>query len=272
MTKTEKAGRNLQVATIVGLALFAILIGSLYFNPVFFAFLAAIFAGFASREVFKLFGLRNGFMFYVGLVAISIIVLLAYFAGLKLALIVAVGTWISLSAFRLQWGPKGYANDISAFSVAIIYVAAMLSFSVDLANHAEGFERVFSVMLLTIANDTGGFFAGVRFGKHKMAPVISPRKTWEGFAGGLILQVAIGVFVIPNLLLDISQLQGLVMALILTVTATFGDLIESAIKRDLQIKDSSDVIPGHGGVLDRVDAHLINAFVGWVLITQVFGL
>lgn len=272
MSSTEKAGRNLQVATFVGLALFGVLIGSLYFNPVFFALLAAIFAGFASREVFKLFGLRNGFMFYIGIFAISIIVLIAYFFGLKIALILAMGTWISLAAFRLQWGPKGYANDIGAFSVAIIYVAAMLSFSVDLAHHSNGFERVFSVMLLTIANDTGGFFAGVRFGKHKMSPIISPRKTWEGFAGGLVLQVLIGVLVVPNYLLDISQMQGLIMALVLTVTATFGDLIESAIKRDLQIKDSSDVIPGHGGVLDRVDAHLINAFVGWVLITQIFGI
>jgi phosphatidate cytidylyltransferase len=272
MAESQKAGRNLQVATIVGLALFAVLVGSLFFNPVFYAFLAAIFAGFASREVFKIFGLRNGFMFYIGLIAISVIVLITYFGGLKLALIVAMGTWISLSIFRLQWGPKGYANDIGAFSVAIIYIAAMLSFSVDLAHHENGFERVFAVMLLTIANDTGGFFVGVRFGKHKLAPIISPRKTWEGFVGGLVLQLIIGVFVVPNYLLDITMLQGFVMALILTLTATFGDLIESAIKRDLDIKDSSDVIPGHGGVLDRVDAHLINAFVGWVLITQIFGL
>jgi phosphatidate cytidylyltransferase len=272
MADIQKTGRNLQVATTVGLALFVVLVGSLYFNPVFYALLASVFAGFASREVFKIFGLRNGFMFYVGLVAISIIVLITYFGGLNLALIVAMGVWISLSIFRLQWGPKGFANDIGAFSVAIIYIAAMLSFSVDLAHHENGFERVFAVMLLTIANDTGGFFVGVRFGKHKMAPVISPRKTWEGFAGGLILQLLIGVFVVPAHLLSISMLQGFVMALVLTLTATFGDLIESAIKRDLHIKDSSDVIPGHGGVLDRVDAHLINAFVGWVLITQIFGL
>jgi phosphatidate cytidylyltransferase len=272
MADIQKTGRNLQVATIVGLALFAVLVGSLYFNPVFYALLASVFAGFASREVFKIFGLRNGFMFYVGLVAISVIVLITYFGGLNLALIVAMGVWISLSIFRLQWGPKGFANDIGAFSVAIIYIAAMLSFSVDLAHHENGFERVFAVMLLTIANDTGGFFVGVRFGKHKMAPVISPRKTWEGFIGGLILQLLIGVFVVPGHLLSISMLQGFVMALVLTLTATFGDLIESAIKRDLHIKDSSDVIPGHGGVLDRVDAHLINAFVGWVLITQIFGL
>jgi phosphatidate cytidylyltransferase len=272
MADIQKTGRNLQVATIVGLALFAVLVGSLYFNPVFYALLASVFAGFASREVFKIFGLRNGFMFYVGLVAISVIVLITYFGGLNLALIVAMGVWISLSIFRLQWGPKGFANDIGAFSVAIIYIAAMLSFSVDLAHHEDGFERVFAVMLLTIANDTGGFFVGVRFGKHKMAPVISPRKTWEGFVGGLILQLLIGVFVVPAHLLSISMLQGFVMALVLTLTATFGDLIESAIKRDLHIKDSSDVIPGHGGVLDRVDAHLINAFVGWVLITQIFGL
>jgi phosphatidate cytidylyltransferase len=272
MADIQKTGRNLQVATIVGLALFVVLVGSLYFNPVFYALLASVFAGFASREVFKIFGLRNGFMFYVGLVAISVIVLITYFGGLNLALIVAMGVWISLSIFRLQWGPKGFANDIGAFSVAIIYIAAMLSFSVDLAHHENGFERVFAVMLLTIANDTGGFFVGVRFGKHKMAPVISPRKTWEGFIGGLILQLLIGVFVVPAHLLSISMLQGFVMALVLTLTATFGDLIESAIKRDLHIKDSSDVIPGHGGVLDRVDAHLINAFVGWVLITQIFGL
>ena len=272
MADIQKTGRNLQVATIVGLALFAVLVGSLYFNPVFYALLASVFAGFASREVFKIFGLRNGFMFYVGLVAISVIVLITYFGGLNLALIVAMGVWISLSIFRLQWGPKGFANDIGAFSVAIIYIAAMLSFSVDLAHHENGFERVFAVMLLTIANDTGGFFVGVRFGKHKIAPVISPRKTWEGFVGGLILQLLIGVFVVPAHLLSISMLQGFVMALVLTLTATFGDLIESAIKRDLHVKDSSDVIPGHGGVLDRVDAHLINAFVGWVLITQIFGL
>lgn len=272
MSETGKSGRNLQVATTVGLGLFFLLIASLVYDPVFYAFLAALFASFASREIFKIFGLRNGFMFYIGMVAVGAIVVATYFGGLRVSLIMAMGIWISLSTFRLKWGPNGYANDIGAFSVAIIYVAAMFSFSVDLAHHENGFQRVFTVMLLTIANDTGGFFAGVRFGKHKMAPVISPRKTWEGFAGGLFLQLLIGVYVVPTYLLDISYVEGFVMAFVLTLTATAGDLIESAIKRDLQIKDSSDAIPGHGGVLDRVDAHLINAFVGWVMITLVFGL
>ena len=112
-------------------------------------------------------------------------------------------------------------------------------------------------------NDTGGYAAGVFFGKHPMAPAISPKKSWEGFVGSLIAQALIGAFIVPALL-PVAAWQGVVLGLVMAVTATIGDFAESAIKRDLGVKDMSHALPGHGGFMDRLDSLLINAVISWI--------
>jgi phosphatidate cytidylyltransferase len=125
------------------------------------------------------------------------------------------------------------------------------------------------VALLTSANDTGGYFAGILAGRHPISK-ISPKKTWEGFAGSIVLAGLVGTFG-SAALLDIPQWQGALVALAVVLTATAGDLIESAMKRDLGIKDMGTSVPGHGGMLDRIDSFLITAPIAWCAFVWILG-
>ena len=126
-------------------------------------------------------------------------------------------------------------------------------------------ESVVTFILVTIASDIGGYFAGVLFGRHPMAPVISPKKSWEGFAGSIAFCVAVG-YALVVYFLDGDWWVGIALGLIAAVMATLGDLCESVIKRDLGIKDMSQVIPGHGGLMDRLDSLLATIAPIWLLL------
>ena len=119
--------------------------------------------------------------------------------------------------------------------------------------------------MVTIASDIGGYVAGVLFGKHPMAPVISPKKSWEGFAGSAVTCVVVGYLLVVYLL-DGDWWVGVLLGLIAVVMATLGDLCESVIKRDLGIKDMSQVIPGHGGLMDRLDSLLATVAPIWLVL------
>jgi phosphatidate cytidylyltransferase len=125
-------------------------------------------------------------------------------------------------------------------------------------------------ILLTVSNDIGGYAAGVLFGKHPIAAEISPKKSWEGFVGSLILQCAVGALSFVYLL-DALWWQGVIAGAVLAVTATAGDFAESAIKRDLGVKDMGSLLPGHGGMMDRLDSLVPNAFASWALFTLFLG-
>jgi phosphatidate cytidylyltransferase len=133
---------------------------------------------------------------------------------------------------------------------------------------ADGARRVLTFVILTICSDIGGYFAGItlgRGGRHPMAPVISPKKTWEGFAGSAVACLAAGALCLP-LLLHGHAWQGLLTGAAAVVAATLGDLAESMIKRDLDLKDMGTLLPGHGGILDRLDSLLVCAPVIWLLL------
>jgi phosphatidate cytidylyltransferase len=134
----------------------------------------------------------------------------------------------------------------------------------------QGRERVIAFVVLTICSDIGGYAAGVLAGRHPMAPRLSPKKSWEGFGGSLVLQAVAGVSLFV-LVFDAPWWQGLLTGLVLTVTATAGDFVESAIKRDLGVKDMSNLLPGHGGLMDRLDSLLPNAFTAWLLLRVFLG-
>ena len=139
-----------------------------------------------------------------------------------------------------------------------------------MANSTNALGRVLTLVLLTAANDTGGYFAGIFFGKTPLAAAISPKKSWEGLVGSIVLAAVFGAFVIPHLV-AISSIAGGILGTCMALSATVGDLIESAIKRDAGVKDSGNSIPGHGGVLDRIDAQLVNAPVAWLALTVILG-
>ena len=134
----------------------------------------------------------------------------------------------------------------------------------------NGPQRVLTFILLTVSNDIGGYVAGVLFGRHPIAAHISPKKSWEGFAGSLILQMAVGALAFAYLL-HAPWWQGVIASVVLAVTATGGDFAESAIKRDLGVKDMGSFLPGHGGMMDRMDSLIPNAFASWVLFTLFLG-
>ena len=118
------------------------------------------------------------------------------------------------------------------------------------------YRRIFALLFLIWASDIGAYAAGKTFGKHKMAPQISPGKTWEGWAGGFVLTLVVG-WAVGFLLPDMSLAHRLVAAGVVAVFAPLGDLAESMLKRSVGVKDSGSIMPGHGGLLDRFDAFLL---------------
>jgi phosphatidate cytidylyltransferase len=178
-------------------------------------------------------------------------------------------TVLGILIFRMFQGTDGYVRDVSAGVFATAYLPLLGGcVSAMLAPH-DGGKRVLIFVVLAICSDIGGYFAGITLkpftGGHKMAPVISPKKTWEGLAGSALLSVVAGAILLPTLLHG-HWWQGVIIGAAAVAAAVFGDLAESMIKRDLDIKDMGSLLPGHGGVLDRIDSLLACAPVVWLLL------
>ena len=177
---------------------------------------------------------------------------------------------LAAMVWRIRRGYEGYVRDVTASIFTIAYLPFMAGFLMMTLAADNGSWRVVVFILLTISNDIGGYAAGVLFGKHPIAPQISPKKSWEGFAGSVILQSVVGALCWV-LIFDAPWWQGVVTGLIMTITATAGDFAESAIKRDLGVKDMGSFLPGHGGMMDRFDSLIPNAFTSWALFTLFLG-
>jgi len=145
----------------------------------------------------------------------------------------------------------------------VLYIGWMLSYWLDLRFLEEGRNWVYLAMFTTFANDSGAFFIGRRWGKHQLAHVISPGKTWEGALGGMICAIAAAIIItiILNLIsfFSIRCWQAILLGFLISLFAQLGDLVESLLKRNADVKDTSKLIPGHGGILDRFDSLI---FVG----------
>jgi phosphatidate cytidylyltransferase len=191
---------------------------------------------------------------------------LAYWQGPRAFLAVLALTFVVILAWRLPGGADGYLRDVSAGMFALIYLPTMASFVALMLAQPDGSHRALLFVILAVASDTGGYFFGILFGRHLMAPTISPKKTWEGLAGSAVLCLAAGALGMTYLLPG-SPWSGLVLGAAAVTFATLGDLVESIIKRELDTKDMGSIFPGHGGALDRIDAMLIVAPVAWLLMT-----
>jgi phosphatidate cytidylyltransferase len=177
-------------------------------------------------------------------------------------------TVVAIFGWRMFGGTEGYVKDVSAGVLAVAYLPLLGSTVSAMLAPADGGRRVLTFIILTICSDIGGYFAGItlgRTGAHKLAPAISPKKTWEGFAGSALASIAAGAILLPALLHGYWW-QGVITGAAAVVAAVLGDLAESMIKRDLAIKDMGSVLPGHGGILDRVDSLLVCAPVVWLLL------
>jgi phosphatidate cytidylyltransferase len=175
---------------------------------------------------------------------------------------------VAVLIWRLGEQQIGYVRDVTAGIFVTLYVSFLAAFAAVLLRPDDGPWRVLVVIAVVVASDTGGFVAGVLTGRHPMAPSVSPNKSWEGFGGSVVLASLVGMAGVV-LLLDGGWRAGLVLGVAGMLAATLGDLGESLIKRDLGIKDMSTLLPGHGGLMDRVDSLLTALPVGWVVLTAM---
>lgn len=267
----NRAGRNLPAAIGSGVVLGVLVLVSLLWVKWLFGVLAGVVLLIALRELIDAFAQRDIRLARTPLyLAIPAAMAAAYLWG-PTALVFIIGlAFVVILLWRLRRGTDGYVRDASASAFVLAYLPLMAGFVMLMLAADDGPARIVTFIVLTIGNDIGGYATGVLFGRHPMAPQISPKKSWEGFAGSLVVQslLGIGLFI---WLVDAPWWQGLIMGAILTVTATAGDLAESAIKRDLGVKDMGTMLPGHGGIMDRLDSLVINAFAAWALFAMFLG-
>jgi phosphatidate cytidylyltransferase len=267
-----RAGRNLAVAAGMGalLGIGLVLLPVLY-APWLFAVVISVAMAVGAWELAGAFAQRDihveRAVLYVGCLAMA---QAGYWWGVQPLIAVFAVTVLAGMGVRLLRGPEGYVADVAATTFVAAYTGLIGGFAGLVTAQPDGAYRVITIIVLTICSDIGGYVFGVLWGRHPMAPVISPKKSWEGFAGSLLFQAVAGVLLFV-LLLGQPWWQGLVTGLVMTVVATAGDFAESAIKRDLGVKDMSNLIPGHGGLMDRLDSILPNVVAGWLLLTLFLG-
>jgi phosphatidate cytidylyltransferase len=272
---TNSKTKTLLPRVLVGVGLGAAFIASLV-DPLLFVFLAAIAAMAGTWELSS--ALRHGgwtvnrwAAAYLTLPVIGF----SFIEGARgqwLSLLVAIAVLSIVTIVYHLFESKGTTRELlrnlSAGVFVMFYVPLSLSFAVLTVTAENGTNILFSVVITVAAIDTFGYLIGRFFGRTKFAPGVSPKKTWEGFiasvVGSLIAGISCGV-----LLMDVSVELAVLFSLAILLAAVLGDLAESLIKRDLGIKDMGDILPGHGGVMDRLDSMLPAAFMGY-LFTLVF--
>lgn len=268
---TSRAGRNLPAAIASGVILGAVVLVSLFTVKWLFVVVVTVALLIAVHEFVSAFAHRDIRIARTPLyVATAIMPAIAYVWGTTAQLVALGVTIIVILIWRIRRGTDHYVRDVTASAFVVAYLPFMAGFLMLTLAAGDGAQRVVVFILLTISNDIGGYASGVLFGKHPIAAHISPKKSWEGFAGSLIFQGLVGALSFMWLL-DAPWWQGLIVGLVMTVTATGGDFAESAIKRDLGVKDMGHFLPGHGGMMDRLDSLIPNAFASWALFTLFLG-
>ncbi len=267
----NRAGRNLPVAVAVGLGLGAAIIVPLY--TVRIAFLAVVVVAIAIgtwEMVHSLEPVHARPALPPLLVGGTAMLVAAWYGGADALLIGALLTAVAISLWRLAGGPENYLRDVAAGVLVAAYVPFLAGFCVLLAAPGDGAVRVTTFIGTVVCSDVGGYALGVLIGRHPMAPTVSPKKSWEGFTGSA-LGCLIGGMAFLTLLYDGAGTwwEGAMFGLAVVVAATLGDLGESMIKRDLGIKDMGNLLPGHGGVMDRLDSLLVTAPIAYLLL-QLF--
>ncbi len=278
VSAASRAGRNLPAAIVVGLGLLVIVLGGLLLYPVAFVVIVSAFAVVGMWEVSRALLQRD---IAVPLVPVMIgtvaMPAAAYFSGAEGLLFALVASAVAVLLWRSLDAAEGAIQSIFAGVFTLVWIPFMISF-VFLLLRADGPTtgitwlsrphvgtlQLVIILMLVVANDTFGYLIGAFFGKHPMAPKISPKKSWEGFAGSVGGAVLVAV---PAAIFLLGQpwWMGLVLAVGLVAAATAGDLAESMVKRELGVKDMSSILPGHGGVMDRLDSIVFAAPMAFLI-------
>ncbi|CAM5229164.1 Phosphatidate cytidylyltransferase OS=Streptomyces tendae OX=1932 GN=GUR47_37785 PE=3 SV=1 [Streptomyces tendae] len=269
----KSAGRDLGAAIGVGVGLGVVIIASLFVVKAVFVGVIAVAVVVGLWELTKRLEERKGIEAPLVPLAIggAAMVVAGYARGAEGAWVAMALTALAVLVWRMTEPPEGYLRDVTAGLFAAFYVPFLATFVAMMLAADDGAWRVLVFLILTVVSDTGAYAVGWRFGRTKLAPRISPGKTREGLLGAVAFAMAAGALCMQFLIDDGTWWQGLLLGLVVAVSATLGDLGESMIKRDLGIKDMGTLLPGHGGIMDRLDSLLPTAPVVWLLLVIFVG-
>ncbi|MEU8485744.1 phosphatidate cytidylyltransferase [Streptomyces sp. NPDC048641] len=269
----KSAGRDLGAAIGVGVGLGAVIVASLFIVKAVFIGVVAVAVVVGLWELTSRLEERKGIKAPLVPLAVggAAMVVAGYVRGTEGAWVAMALTALAVLVWRMTEPPEGYLRDVTAGVFAAFYVPFLATFVALMLAADDGPQRVLTFLLLTVVSDTGAYAIGWRFGKHKLAPRISPGKTREGLVGAVTFAMAAGALCMQFLIEDGVWWQGLLLGLAVAASATLGDLGESMIKRDLGIKDMGTLLPGHGGIMDRLDSLLPTAPVVWLLLVIFVG-
>jgi phosphatidate cytidylyltransferase len=264
--RASRAGRDLRAAVGVGLLLGGVVIGTLVVDARAFLAVVVVAVTYGAWELRRAVRTKGINVPLVPLVLGSVGMLVsAYLRGAE-ALVITLGlTVVGLLVWRVADGIAGAVRDLGASTLIAFYPVFLGGFASMMLAADDGRQRIIVFVLVTVFSDIGGYAVGVKLGRHPMAPSLSPKKSWEGFAGSVVTCAVVGAVSLP-LLLGGLWWAGAILGAVAAAAATLGDLIESSIKRDLGIKDMGTLLPGHGGLMDRLDSLVVVAPVAWALL------
>lgn len=265
--RAATGGRNVPLAMATGISLIALVVASIMWRQELFIFVAAVAVALAMRELAGAFRRADITLPLVPLqVGVFGVLMSTYWAGAEGLMLSLALTIATAAMWRLfDGGGMAALRDVAATAFAAIYLPFCAGFVILLLAESHGDIRVLLALFLPAANDTGGFFIGSRFGRHPIAPRISPKKSWEGAMGSLLFAAAVaagGVYLLKAPWWTIAPL-----AFIAVIVGTLGDFCESLIKRELALKDMGTLLPGHGGIMDRLDSVLLCAPALYIFMT-----
>jgi phosphatidate cytidylyltransferase len=282
--KKPRAGRDLPAAIAVGLSIGAVLVATLVFAPRGWVALAALAIFVGSHEMVRRLREAGYVIPLIPLLVGGQVTVWLTWPYHAVGALSGFGATVLVCMFwRLFMPDEGkqhdaqesgagpplssnYLRDVSATIFLVAWVPLFASFAALLVYPKDGAGRVFCLMIAVIASDVGGYTVGVLFGKHPMVPTISPNKSWEGFAGSMVCGITATILT-ATFLAGKAPWVGALLGVVLVLTCTLGDLVESQIKRDLGIKDMGRLLPGHGGLMDRLDGVLPSAVAAWTMLT-----
>ena len=265
----KKAGRKLVPSIVVGLSLLGLIWFSLSVYKELFLVVLVTAVVLGIRELVRACNSRSIAISFPSLSIAAVALLGAAWIGGIAGLAIATAISFPILLIRLLLnGPEGFVGKATATTFALLYLPFLAGFLILLATPSTGFQRVMTFVVLVGCNDTFGYIVGVLLGKHPLVPTISPKKTWEGLAGSVVFTI-IGGCLAFHYIMDMDWWIGIIVGLMIVFTATCGDLIESAMKRDMSLKDMGTLLPGHGGMLDRLDSVVLSAPAMWLALELV---
>ncbi|HEX8082405.1 MAG TPA: phosphatidate cytidylyltransferase [Jatrophihabitans sp.] len=264
--RKNRSGRNLPAAIGVGASLALLVVATLAVYRPSFVVLLSIAVAIGVYEMVTAVGTVEARPPLVPLLAgVLAMEAAAWFRGPDGLVGALLLTVLGVTIWRLADGASGYLRDVASANLVALYIPFLAGFATLMAHADDGAARIVLFVLTVVCSDTGGYAVGVLFGKHPMAPTVSPKKSWEGFFGSLLAGSIAGVLMMVFCFHQ-QWWQGALFGVAIVATATLGDLGESMIKRDLGLKDMGKLLPGHGGVMDRLDSLLPCAPVAYLLL------